>query len=235
MDMHLDALVPALATFMVALALALAPRRWAEQKRRRLEDALVVLGAVLLLAVKVSDGTRSVHPLGAVLPLQVCDVSSIACVVALRGGPRLASALALYFGLDLSSIAIVFPDLGAGPASLEYWLFWLRHGVILTSALYLLAVLGYRPTWQDFWRWCAFGVVYIGVVAVLNRALGSNYAFIADRTLEHSRAVDAFGPWPGRAVVMLLLAVAQAAAVTWIVELLRPSGDTQLTSRGAFR
>lgn len=232
--MHLEALVPGLATIAAALAVGLWPRGRPEATRARWELVLFGVGAVALVAVKIHDGVRSAAPLAAALPLQVCDVSSIACLVALRRGPRLASALAVYFGLDLSSIAIAFPDLGTGPASVEYWLFWLRHGVILASAIHLLAVRGYRPTWPDFARWCAFGVVYVVVVVALNGALGANYAFIGDRTLEYSRAVEAFGPWPGRAAVMLLLAVVQAAAVTWIFELLGPPRAERLTSTGAI-
>ena len=229
--MRSDVLIPALVTVTAAFALGIGPRGQSDTMRRRWCLGLVVLGAVALIAVKINDAMGSSYPLAAVLPLQVCDVSSIACLIALRGGPRLASALVVYFGLDLSSIAIAFPDLGAGPTSLEYWLFWLRHGVILASGIFLLAIRGYRPTWPDFRRWFVFGVAYIAIVATLNRALDANYAFIGDRTLEYTGAVDAFGPWPGRAVAMLVLAVIQAAAVTWVVDLLRQPVVKRLTSQ----
>ena len=209
-----SAAVPAFATVAIALAAAVWPRRAGDLGRRRIELALAGLGAVLLVAVKLDDGWRSGSFVAAALPIQVCDVSSIACIVALVGGPRLASAIALYFGLALSSLALVFPDLGGGPASVEYWLFWSRHGVILASALYLLAVRRFVPTWRDYAHWCAFGAVYVALVSSVNAALGTNYAFIADRTPQYTRAVDAFGAWPGRAVVMLGLAWLQAAALT---------------------
>nr|HET7858352.1 TIGR02206 family membrane protein [Caldimonas sp.] len=212
-----SAALPAFATVAIAVAVGLWPRRAGDAGRRRVELALAGLGSVLLVAVKLDDGWRSGSFLSAALPIQVCDVSSIACVAALLGGYRLASAIALYFGLALSSLALVFPDLGGGPASLEYWLFWSRHGVILASAIYLLAVRRFAPTWRDYARWCAFAVVYVALVTTVNDALGTNYAFIADRTPEHTRAVDAFGPWPGRAVVMLALAWLQAAALTWLL------------------
>jgi hypothetical integral membrane protein (TIGR02206 family) len=143
-------------------------------------------------------------------------------------------ALALYFGLALSSLALVFPDLGGGPGSLEYWLFWSRHGVILASAVYLLVVRRFVPTWRDYAQWCAFGVVYVAVVALVNAELGTNYAFIADRTPQHTRAVDAFGAWPGRAAVMLALAWLQAAALTWLLSA-RPAQRRAAVVDGADR
>lgn len=223
--------VPALATSLAALAVALVPRRWPLPQRRRFERVLAGLGAVALVAVKVDEAVH--NPGGyAWLPLHVCDLSNMAGIVALLRGSALARAITLYFGLGLSSFALAFPDLGAGPGSPEYWLFWTRHGWILAAALYDLLVRGYRPAWRDYARWCLFGGAYLAVVLVVNALLGTNFAFIADRTPAYTGVVEVFGPWPGRAVIMLALTYVHAAALTIVAQALPVGSGGAIDSAG---
>jgi hypothetical integral membrane protein (TIGR02206 family) len=221
--MQAATLIPAVLTALAALGIALVPYGWPAPGRVLFERGLADAGLIVLVAVKLDESVRA-HSVVVGLPLQVCDVSSIACAVALVRGGGLARSIALYFGLGLSSFALLFPDLGAGPASAEYWLFWIRHGLILASALYDLVVRGFRPRWVDYAHWCAFGAAYIAVVVGVNMVLGTNFAFIADRTLEHTRIVDAFGRWPGRAMAMLALSFVHAAAITVLIQALPPLG-----------
>jgi uncharacterized membrane protein YwaF len=101
-----------------------------------------------------------------------------------------------------------------------FWTFWLRHTAILVTGFYDLVTRGYRPAWSDYGRWCLLGVAYVAVVSLVNGLAHTNFAFIANQTLQSSTILESFGAWPARSVVMLGVAVIHAAAITLLVQAL---------------
>ena len=213
----LSSLLGAIVVIISAIAIPTGLRSCAEGRRRQFEIALATANIVLLVASKTIEARHGFATF-AWLPLHVCDVSSVACALALLRRGRLSRATTLYFGVGLSTFALLFPDIGEGPASTAFWVFWLRHAAIMLTGFYDLIVRGYRPTWSDYARWCAFGAAYVAVVSLVNAALHTNFAFIADQTLQSSALLQSFGAWPTRSVVMLGLALLHAAAITLVVQ-----------------
>jgi len=212
---------PSLVGTLIVVALAagtsMGVRSSSAAPRRRFEIALAAANIVLLVASKAIEARQGFDTF-AWLPLQVCDVSSAACALALLRGGSLWRATTLYFGVGLSTFALLFPDLSAGPASIAFWVFWLRHGAIMLTGLYDVIARNYRPSWSDYGRWCAFGAGYVTVVSLVNATLHTNFAFIANHTLQSSAILESFGTWPTRSVVMLGLALLHAAAITLLVQ-----------------
>ena len=213
----------AIVVVIAAIAIPVGQRSWVQGRRRRFEIALAAANIALLVVSKAIEARHGFATF-AWLPLHVCDVSSVACALALLRGGRLARATTLYFGVGLSTFALLFPDLGDGPASIAFWVFWLRHAAIMLTGFYDLIVRGYRPTWSDYGRWCALGAAYLTVVSLANSALHTNFAFVANQTLQSSAILESFGAWPARSVVMLGLALVHAAAITLVVQSLPRAG-----------
>lgn len=206
-----------LAVVVLAVAVALAMRRRPPIATRQFEIALAAANVALLVASKAIEASHGLAS-WAWLPLHVCDVSSIAGALALLRGGRLWRATTLYFGVGLSTFALLFPDLADGPDSVAFWVFWLRHAAIMMTGLYDVAARGYRPTWSDYGRWCAFGAAYVAVVSAVNALAHTNFAFIANQTLASTPILESFGAWPARSAIMLGLAMAHAAALTLLVQ-----------------
>lgn len=217
---HIAPIVATLA--LAALAIVLA-RGAPDAVRRRWEIAAGVasIGLVVLLKVRLALAGR---PPEIWLPLNVCDWSNIAAGMALIAPARFWSLLTYYFGLGLSSVAALTPDIAAGPAMPEYWLFWARHGAILAIALYELGSRGYRPAWRDYGVWCAVGFAYVAVAVAVNQTFGTNYGYVGDVLPENTSAPLVFGPWPQRAFVMLGLAIVQGALLTAVGRFLPAAG-----------
>ena len=115
----------------------------------------------------------------------------------------------LYFWtFALTLQAFIQPALSQGPATPVFWFFFAAHSVVLACAMYDLVVLGYRPLFADLPRVYLFSAGYVVVVAAANAWLGANYAYIGDPAppLKIPPFIDALGPWPQRALIVLLLA-----------------------------
>lgn len=142
------------------------------------------------------------------LPLHICDLGGLIGPFALLTGNRLLRATLYFWAFALTLQAFIQPALTAGPASPVFWFFFLAHSIVLACALYDLLVLNFRPLWADLPRVYLFSAAYVAIVVGANAWLGANYAYIGDPPPPHKIPpfIDALGPWPLRAVLVLALA-----------------------------
>jgi hypothetical integral membrane protein (TIGR02206 family) len=141
------------------------------------------------------------------LPLHVCDITGIMAAIAIRTGNRTARALLHFWGLVLSSQALIFPALEAGPVHCDFWLYWIDHGAIIFAAIYDVRVRNYRPTWDDWRRATLLLALYAMVIAPFDKLTGLDYGFLGQTQLAERSMVSAFGPWPQRLPIMWLCAI----------------------------
>jgi len=192
--------------FIIIGIAAVLGRRWfatkpaAEQKFVRVWCAFVVLYQILLLVWWLVP--PSLDPATS-LPLHICDLVVWCVPLAFLFGSRWASSLLYFWGLGLSMLAFAAPILNEGPASVEFWLFWIGHTQIVGSALYLVVVRGYIPKMRDL---LVAGIATLGyavVIIPINVALGAGYGMLGPTEISQGL----FGPWPANVVVILVLEV----------------------------
>jgi hypothetical integral membrane protein (TIGR02206 family) len=143
------------------------------------------------------------------LPLHLCDFNGLVAPLALLTLNRWARATLYFWTFTLTLQAFIQPVLAAGPAHLPFWSFWAGHTIIMASAVYDVAVMGFRPDWRDVGRVIVVSLAYVAVVTPVNLTLGTNYGFIGNPPPGKSIPpfVDAMGPWPRRALVVMGLGV----------------------------
>lgn len=142
------------------------------------------------------------------LPLHLSDLISPLASAALLSGRRPLRALVYFWGVGLSSQALLTPDLVEGPDSPWFWAFWLQHGFIIGVAGYLLLARGFRPGWRDLGWAVAAGLAYLAVVLPVNLGLDANYGYLGRGLPAQPSLLDLLGPWPQRVGVMVVLALA---------------------------
>jgi hypothetical integral membrane protein (TIGR02206 family) len=142
------------------------------------------------------------------LPLHLCDFNGLVAPLALLTLNRWARATLYFWSFTLTLQAFIQPLLSVGPAHLSFWAFWAGHTVIMASAVYDVAVLRFRPDWRDVGRAMIVSLAYVTVVTPVNLELGTNYGFIGNPPPGKSIPpfIDAMGPWPWRAVIVMGLA-----------------------------
>ena len=151
------------------------------------------------------------------LPLHLCDFNGLVAPLALLTLNRWVRATLYFWSFTLTLQAFIQPLLNDGPALLSFWAFWAGHTIIMASAIYDVAVLGFRPDWRDVGRVIAVSLAYVAVVTPINLELGTNYGFIGNPPPGKNIPpfIDAMGPWPRRALIVMGL-----AAIGFVVALL---------------
>jgi hypothetical integral membrane protein (TIGR02206 family) len=204
-----------LGTFVVVVVAILAAGRSHDQLTRRIV-ASVGLGVWLLSGVYYLL-PANIEPHMS-LPIQACDVLALLAPLALWRPSRWLYAAVYFGGFAFTTQAFMTPtsDIG-GPDNIKFWIFWLLHGSIVATAIYIVTIDRFRPRLRDLRNAVFFwGVYTVAMISLnygtylggLNGGQGWYYGYlgptlpdvVADSILKH------LGQWPIRPLMMMLLA-----------------------------
>lgn len=159
-----------------------------------------------LLAWGMLVGVKSIDNF---LPLHLCDVAAITAGFALLTRRPLLCALTYFWGLAATLQGLLTPALTVGFPHFPFVMFFVHHFAVVTAALYLPLVEGWRPRWpawkavREIYAW---SLVYLAVAMTANFFLGSNFAF-ASRPPGNPSLIDHLGPWPWYLLAMQAIAI----------------------------
>ena len=154
------------------------------------------------------------------LPLHICDIVMFVAPLALLLHWRSFRAIAYFWGLGLSSISFIYPDLWFGPGHFQFWVFWTGHAAIVGSALYDITGCGFRPKWHDYRFIAWFSLLYVAIIFPIDAKFHLNYGYIGQTMGGQRSPVDFLGSWPWRVPVMLLLSLGTMLCLLlpWVIE-----------------
>lgn len=179
----------------------------------RFSKAFAVAIPCFTIPLQVIDFLPGNFHLETTLPLQLCDLAWVAATVALWTHHRYAVALTYFWGLSLTSQALVTPALEAPFPDPKFLAFWGMHYLIVWAAIYLVWGLGLAPDWRDLATTVATTAVWLVTVFCVNLALGTNYGFVNEKP--EASILDYLGPWPVYVLVEIVLVAAVWALMTW--------------------
>lgn len=151
------------------------------------------------------------------LPLHICDLAGPVAGAALLTQARWLRTTLYFWGLALSTQAFITPTLQEGPADPRFWLFWVIHLQIIGSAIYDLAVGGYRPNWRDYLAILAITTAYAAIIIPFNLAFETNYGYVGNTLPDRPTALDRLPKaYPARVAAMGIIAIVWMG-VFWLV------------------
>lgn len=193
--------------------------------RRQSESQARLLGRVLALLILAAFGVALVYKLirptldGSV-PLQLCDLAELAAAYALWSQRHWAFALTYYWGLVLSSQALITPDIGTAeegapdfPSHL-FLTFFTLHVLIVWSAIYLTWGRRMRPGWRSYRFTVIATLVWAAVTFTFNVIAGTNYGYL-NRKPPTASVLDVLGPWPVYILTEVAIVLVVWALMTW--------------------
>lgn len=141
------------------------------------------------------------------LPLHLCSVFVyLSAYMLLTGSPRVYE-YAYFLGIVGPLQALITPDAGMyGFPHFRFFQTLVSHGLILTAAVFMTAVEGYRPNRRSLVRVIVGMNVYILAVTGINAIIGSNYLFTMGKP-ETASIVDFLGPWPWYILAMEVIGI----------------------------
>ncbi|WP_448443412.1 YwaF family protein [Mycolicibacterium sp. XJ775] len=203
-----------IAVFVVgALLLVWLGRRQTERQSRLCGRILGASTAAIYAAILVYN---LIPPsIGRSVPLQLTDLATVAGAYALWSQRQWAFVLTYYWGLVLSTQALISPVLKSPDFPHHAFLaFWAIHLLVVWAAIYLTWGRGMRPQWRDYRFAVVVTVVWAVGTMAFNAMAGTNYGFLNAKPTTAS-LLDLMGPWPVYVLVASALVASVWALMTW--------------------
>jgi len=194
--------------------------------------ALIVLNIFLLSFKNASDGTKSAirwtlalillvneiawhywnYAVGkwtiqTMLPLHLCSLLVwLGALMLMTKNYRIYEFM-YFMGIAGAIQALATPGLGIyGFPHFVFFQYFISHGLIITSAIYMTVVEGFRPTWKSLARVAIWMNIYVIIVYFINVAIHSNYLMINYKPNTPS-LLDLLPDWPIYILYMELIGV----------------------------
>jgi hypothetical integral membrane protein (TIGR02206 family) len=192
--------------------------------------ALVLLNLILISFRNASDGTKAAlrwllalillvneiawhywnYSVGrwtiqTMLPLHLCSILVwLGALMLMTKNYRIYEFM-YFMGIAGAIQALATPDLGIyGFPHFRFFQTFTSHGLIVTSAIYMTVVEGFRPTLRSILRVVIWTNVYALIVFFINSAIGSNYLMINHKP-ELPSLLDLLPEWPVYILYMELI------------------------------
>jgi hypothetical integral membrane protein (TIGR02206 family) len=207
---HLTAIV---LTAAAPVALSLVLRR----RKLGLSDAAIRVGLAVIIALNWALWmgllyTKRWLNIGNELPLNLCDWATVATFWALLRPTLRTFEVAYFWALCGTAQALITPDCVFDFPDAQFVLFFVYHGGIVVSVLYLACVRGMRPSLASFPRVLGWTALYALAAGMSDIVLGTNYGFLRAKP-DHATFLDLLSAWPcylpelALAAVLLMLLV----------------------------
>ncbi len=141
--------------------------------------------------IAIGEWTIQTH-----LPLHICAVLVWTSLIMLLTKNYHIYEFAYFLGIAGASQALLTPEAGIyGFPHYRIFQTLTAHGSIVTAAIFMTVVEGYRPYWSSFKRVFLWTNIYMVVVTGINLLIGSNYLYTLHKPPSAS-LMDFLGPWP---------------------------------------
>jgi hypothetical integral membrane protein (TIGR02206 family) len=194
---------------------------------------LIALNLLLLLFRNASDGTKGAvrwllalilvgnevawhywnyiygrWTLQTMLPLHLCSLLVWTGAWMLMTRNYRVYELMHFMGIGGAIHALATPGLGNyNFPHFVFFQYFLSHGLIITSAIFMTVVEGLRPTWRSLLRVFIWMNIYAGIVYFINFYLGSNYLLINYKP-DTPSLLDLLPAWPIYILYMEVIGIA---------------------------
>jgi hypothetical integral membrane protein (TIGR02206 family) len=153
------------------------------------------------------------------LPLQLCDITLWATVLACFTLAPAMVEFAYFTGFAGGGMALLTPDLWSGWPSYPAIYFFVAHGAIIVACSVLVFGGIAPPRRGAVWRTFRLLAAYAAAVGAFNAIFGTNYMYLC-RKPRNASLLDVLGPWP----IYLVGGAAAGLALFWLLWLpVRPS------------
>jgi hypothetical integral membrane protein (TIGR02206 family) len=157
-----------------------------------------LLAALLVINTAVTYGMRLAtgrFDMSTWLPMHLCDWAAVTVVLALCFRWQWAYELAYFWSLGGTVQALLTPDIVVDFPTIWFLVFFIGHGGVIVSVIFLTLALGMRPWPRSLVRAFLWSNVYLLCAALVDYLFDVNYGYLCEKP-QGGSLLDYLGPWP---------------------------------------
>ncbi len=170
---------------------------WNEKQIKSIRISLAVMLAAAEISIHIWWAYWGIWNIQTTLPLHLCSVMVWVTVYTALTDNRNLYEFTYFLGIGGALQAFLTPADGAMYDIPHYRIMQtlIAHGLLITIPIFMTIVEGLRPTLASFKRIFIWTNIYMVIIFFINRILGSNYLFIAQKPPSPT-LMDVLSPWP---------------------------------------
>ena len=187
-----------LGLFLIAAVVLFAFRRLIRSSPR----LAFTLRLILLAALTISEAslhvwyvTQQIWDARFTLPLELCSLMLLAAILMLITRSRFLAGLVFFAGIGGALQALITPNLAFDYPHFRFIQFFVAHAAIILSALYMVWIERFRPTWRTLLTVMLSLNAIALAVYLLDRLLDANYMFLRGKP-DTPSVLDMLGEYP---------------------------------------
>lgn len=203
----------ALLTIAIVATLLFFLRKSIKQRKTDLyRYGLAGLLITLEILLYIWYGVSHTWDISYTLPLHLCGLTLILCIIMLITKSYALFEFNYFAGIGGAIQALLTPAaILSGYPHFTFYYFFIAHGGIILSCLFMVFIYGYRPYWRSIGKTLLYLNVLMIPIAIVNFMTNGNYLFIMHKPTAPS-LIDLLGPWP-----WYILSMEAAAALVFII------------------
>ena len=128
------------------------------------------------------------------LPLHLCGLSAILSGIVLFWRNQLAYEFLYYWGISGAFHALITPEFTSGNTGLLFLEYYISHGGIILSALYLTLVLDMKPRKGSWFQVFLLTQLILPFIGLINWMINANYMYMCIKPIANNPLL--WGEWP---------------------------------------
>jgi len=169
--------------------------KWKNKDWRRTEIGIAISLILFEGTNQVWMYVNGIWKVGRSLPLELCNIGLILCVILLLTRKKVIFELLFFIAILGANQAIFTPALTYEFPHFRFLHFFYAHMVIVWVSLYFMWVKRYFPTFQTTIKLILFINILLPVILYINKQADGNYWFLRYKPKSPS-LFDVLGPYP---------------------------------------
>ncbi|GGN97148.1 YwaF family protein [Saccharibacillus kuerlensis] len=169
---------------------------------------LTLLGILILseTALHIWYVVQGVWDARYTLPLELCSLMLLAAILMLITRSRFLAGIVFFAGIGGALQALITPNLAYDYPHFRFVQFFIAHAAIILSALYMIWIERFRPTWRTIITAMLTLNAIALTVYLLDLLLNANYMFLRGKP-DTPSVLDRLGNYPTYILAAELLAL----------------------------
>ena len=169
--------------------------KWFNLENRN--NLAIVIGAVLIfrtVGVHFYWNYLGIWTIETSLPLHLCGLSAILSGIVLFWRKQWAYECLYFWGIPGAFHSLMTPEFTSGKSGILFYEYYLSHGGIILSAIYLTWILGMRPRKGSWWKVFLWSQLLLPVIGLINWIVNANYMYLCTKPIANNPFL--IGEWP---------------------------------------
>ncbi|MGM0901049.1 MAG: TIGR02206 family membrane protein [Bacillota bacterium] len=180
---------------LMTVVIFIRSKKWNDKEWRRTEIGVAISLILFEITNQLWMYVNGVWKIGRSLPLELCNIGLILCVILLLTKKKVIFELLFFIAILGANQAIFTPALTYDFPHFRFFHFFYTHLVIVWVSLYFMWAKRYSPTFGTTIKQIIFINLLLPIIMFVNKHANGNYWFLRHKPKSPS-LFDLLGPYP---------------------------------------